>query len=109
MLKWRQWECKPDVVIYNTIVDGFCKNRLVNNALELSDQMDRCGVKADLVTHNSLITSLCSFGRCNDADLLLKDMVMRNIVSNSHVRFVKAALTTATKKLTNKKRNLSAA
>ncbi|KAF8098890.1 hypothetical protein N665_0256s0021 [Sinapis alba] len=68
--------CKPDVFIYNTIIDGLCKKRLVNNALDLFQQMDRNGVRADVVTYNSLITR--STGRC----LLMREMVMRNVVPN---------------------------
>jgi pentatricopeptide repeat protein len=40
--KMEQNGCKPDVVIYNTIIVSPCKDRLVNNAMEfLSEMVDR--------------------------------------------------------------------
>ncbi|KAL3630961.1 methionine-synthesizing 5-methyltetrahydropteroyltriglutamate--homocysteine methyltransferase [Castilleja foliolosa] len=31
--------CKPDTHIYNMIIDGLCKDRMVDSALKLFDEM----------------------------------------------------------------------
>ncbi|GKB88115.1 putative tetratricopeptide-like helical domain-containing protein, partial [Tanacetum coccineum] len=55
--------CKPWVDQYNTIIDSLCKDRRVDHALQLFNDMIQKGVNADVITYSSLIHGLCNFGK----------------------------------------------
>jgi pentatricopeptide repeat protein len=51
------------VVQYSTIIDSLCKDRLVHETLTFFSQMTNRGIQPDIFTYNSLIQSLCNYGR----------------------------------------------
>ncbi|XWS09168.1 hypothetical protein CRYUN_Cryun40dG0063200 [Craigia yunnanensis] len=53
---------KQNVVCYNTIIDGFCKERCMDKALIIYQDMVDRSIEPDVVTFNSLIHGLCSIG-----------------------------------------------
>ncbi|KAB1223322.1 hypothetical protein CJ030_MR2G001434 [Morella rubra] len=71
---------KLDVVLYNTVIDSLCKDRLVTVALNLSFEMTSKGIHPELVTYNSLIHGLCNSGLWKEATKLLHEMVKRKIM-----------------------------
>ncbi|THG08224.1 hypothetical protein TEA_002201 [Camellia sinensis var. sinensis] len=54
---------KPDTVVCNTIIDSFCKDRMVDDALKLFSKMNEQGIHRDVVTYTSLIHGLHNFGK----------------------------------------------
>jgi pentatricopeptide repeat protein len=70
------------VVLYSTIIDSLCKDRLVTEALNMLSEMMSKGIQPDLVTYNSLIQGLCNFGRWKEATTLFKEMEQRKILPN---------------------------
>lgn len=72
-------EIEPDVVIYTTIIDGLCKRKLVNHALDVFIDMRNDGIDGSVVTYNLLIQGLCEFYRWEEIEWLLKEMERRNI------------------------------
>ncbi|KAB1224493.1 hypothetical protein CJ030_MR2G016382 [Morella rubra] len=68
-----------NVVLYNTVIDGLCKDRLVTEALNLSSEMTSKGIHPNLVTYNSLIQGLCKSGEWKEATKLLNDMLQHKI------------------------------
>ena len=44
-----------DVVIYNTLLNGLCKNGQMEKARELLDEVKSSGIKLNSRTYNSLI------------------------------------------------------
>ncbi|MQL92619.1 hypothetical protein Taro_025235 [Colocasia esculenta] len=67
---------KPDVIMYTTLVDGFCNEGLINDALELIHEMNVVGIFPNVVTYNSLVKGLCRTGNTKVALMLVEDMSM---------------------------------
>ncbi|GKB92737.1 putative tetratricopeptide-like helical domain superfamily protein [Tanacetum coccineum] len=65
---------------YNMIIDGLCKDKMVDQALELFDKMIEKGI-----TYNSLIHGLRNFGREGEAAKLLIDMEEKEIYPDTRV------------------------
>ncbi|GMP63119.1 hypothetical protein CsSME_00024939 [Camellia sinensis var. sinensis] len=59
--------CKPNIIVYTTIIDSLCKDRMVDVALKLFTEMNEKGIFSNVVTYNSLIHGLCNFGRWKEA------------------------------------------
>jgi len=49
-------------VLYSTIIDSLCKDRLVIEALNFLSEMTSKGIQPNVFTYNSLIQGLCNFG-----------------------------------------------
>lgn len=67
--------CKPNLVIYNTIIDSLCKDRRLKVALDLFSAMKSEGIKPDVVTYNALVRVLYSSGFRVDAKNMLAKTV----------------------------------
>ncbi|CAL8999376.1 unnamed protein product [Prunus brigantina] len=76
--KMEEVTCKHGQVVYNTIIDSLCKDRLVVDALHLFSEMMSKGISPD-VTYNSLMNGVCKLGEWKEAKRLLNDMVSKNI------------------------------
>ncbi|KAL7208666.1 hypothetical protein ACSBR1_030412 [Camellia fascicularis] len=50
--------CKHDIVVYTTIIDNLCKDRMVDDALKLFSEMKEQGIRKNVVTYTSLIHGL---------------------------------------------------
>ncbi|KAJ3685924.1 hypothetical protein LUZ61_015088 [Rhynchospora tenuis] len=75
----------PDVVTYNTILNGYCKKRRLNAAFHLFDVMPLRGIEPNLVSYTILIGGLCRDERLKDARKLFDNMCKRGIGPDSHV------------------------
>ena len=59
---------KPDVVMYNIIIDGLCKHWLVvTDAGNMFSKMIAWGITADVITYNSLIHGFCCESQLEEA------------------------------------------
>ncbi|XLR69737.1 hypothetical protein HN51_016849 [Arachis hypogaea] len=87
------FDCDPDVVIYNTLVDGLCKagkvsiaHNLVNGnldeAFKVFENMKNLQVPTDLASYSVLIRSLCQRGCVHESTSLIVMMLERNIRQN---------------------------
>ncbi|CAN7035600.1 unnamed protein product [Brassica rapa subsp. trilocularis] len=77
--------CQPDQFTYGPILNRICnlwKGGNYDEALSLFNEMEREGIKADVITYNSLIGGFCNAGRWDDGAQLLRDMITRNITPN---------------------------
>ena len=45
----------PDAVTYNALTNGFCKERKMDEAFEVCNQMSNGGVSLDEITYTTLI------------------------------------------------------
>lgn len=69
---------KPDVVTYNAILSGFCKDEKdFDAAYETLNEMVKQGCKPDVVSYNTIISGLCEAGKWMDASELFDDMPRR--------------------------------
>ncbi|KAL5160318.1 Pentatricopeptide repeat-containing protein, mitochondrial [Glycine soja] len=74
---------QPNVVTFNTLINGFCKERKRHEANRVGDrEMVRNGVKADILTINALILGLCKDGKTKKA---AGSMVRSGYSPNEHI------------------------
>ncbi|XP_013693921.1 putative pentatricopeptide repeat-containing protein At1g02420 [Brassica napus] len=65
---------KPDVVTYNSLIDVYCKDRAMDNAYKLIDQMRDEDVTPDVITYTTIIGGLGLIGQPDKAREVLKEM-----------------------------------
>ncbi|KAK8613458.1 hypothetical protein V6N13_101220 [Hibiscus sabdariffa] len=76
---------EPNVVCYNTIIDGFCKEKQMDKSLIIfQDMLDR-KIEPNVVTFGSLINGFCSIGQWDEAKRLLSAMVNKGISPNVYI------------------------
>ncbi|CAL5416392.1 unnamed protein product [Camellia sinensis] len=78
----QKWNYKPNVVMYNTIIDSLCKDRNVDDALSLLVEMTQQDVAPDVITYSTLIHGLCNLGQWEEAKRMLRDMTDKNVSLN---------------------------
>ncbi|GKG16031.1 putative tetratricopeptide-like helical domain-containing protein, partial [Tanacetum coccineum] len=76
--------CKPLAEHHNLIIDSLCKDKMVDQALELFAKMIEKGIRADVITYSFLIHGLCIFRRETEAAKLLIDMEEKGIPPDIH-------------------------
>nr|XP_033509975.1 pentatricopeptide repeat-containing protein At1g09820-like [Nicotiana tomentosiformis] len=74
-----QGSIKPDTRIYNVVIDALCKDRMMDAAISLFEEMKQKGIPPDVITYNSLIDGLCKFGQLEKVRTLFLEMVNLNI------------------------------
>ena len=62
---------KPDVSTYTTIIRGYCKMGMIENAKNVFDEM---GCKPNLVTYNTMINGFCKKGLMESAMKIVDQM-----------------------------------
>ncbi|KAK8617487.1 hypothetical protein V6N13_080401 [Hibiscus sabdariffa] len=78
---------EPDVIYYNTIIDGFCKEKQMgfcnvgrwDEAKRLLAAMVNKGISPDMYVLNALITPLCKDGKIQEAISLFNLMTQKGI------------------------------
>ncbi|KAJ4981340.1 hypothetical protein NE237_032177 [Protea cynaroides] len=84
----------PNTVMYNTVVDGYCRLADMNRALStvqwmetigILEEMGEKGFKPDGVSFGTLINCLCKEGNLLEAESLLRDMECRGVSPNVQV------------------------
>ncbi|XP_042013549.1 pentatricopeptide repeat-containing protein At5g40400-like [Salvia splendens] len=68
-----------DIVTYNILVDGYCKNRRLKDAIYLYNIMCTRGMVPDLITYTTLINGLCKGGSVREAHRFFSLMVQRGL------------------------------
>ncbi|XP_052490859.1 pentatricopeptide repeat-containing protein At3g22470, mitochondrial-like [Gossypium raimondii] len=65
--------CALDIRSHNIIINGYCKAKRMDKAMELFDEITQDGPIPDTVTYNTLMQSMCQLGRVSTAfELLVK-------------------------------------
>ncbi|WOK99808.1 pentatricopeptide repeat-containing protein [Canna indica] len=77
------FECRPDVVSYTTMVHGLGLNGQLEKARKLLDEMVSEGCLPSVPTYNALIQVICKKGCVKDAILLFDEMVRKGYTPNS--------------------------
>ncbi|KAJ9556681.1 hypothetical protein OSB04_011295 [Centaurea solstitialis] len=68
--------CKPDVVMYSTMIKGLCKVGINDTAIGLLRLMDERGCKPNVMTYSTIIDSLCKDKMIDDALKLFNEMIL---------------------------------
>ncbi|XVF07118.1 hypothetical protein REPUB_Repub06bG0110900 [Reevesia pubescens] len=66
-----------NVISWNTMVDGYVQNRMVNKTIEVFDAM----LERNVVSWNTMLTALVHCGRVEDARALFDKMPKRDVIS----------------------------
>ncbi|PHT44499.1 hypothetical protein CQW23_13657 [Capsicum baccatum] len=77
-----QGNTKPDVCIYSIVIDALCKDRNLDAAICILNEMKQKGIPPDIVTYSSLIDGLCKLGQWEKVKTLFSEMVNLNIYPN---------------------------
>ncbi|CAN6695833.1 unnamed protein product [Malus baccata var. baccata] len=72
----------PNVVIYTTLMGGFCKVGRTQDAQKLFSQMQACGHFPDVQTYAVLLGGLCKNQQFPEAIQLLRDMESKKLEPN---------------------------
>ncbi|XP_050370778.1 pentatricopeptide repeat-containing protein At1g79540 [Argentina anserina] len=75
----------PDVITYNTLINGFCKNGNIDSAFKLFKDMQFKGINPDSVTYGTLIDGLQRIEREEDAFVVFNHMVKNGCTPNFEV------------------------
>ncbi|KAG5558303.1 hypothetical protein RHGRI_008284 [Rhododendron griersonianum] len=73
----------PTEVIYNTIVNGYCRAKEMDKALSTVEQMEIHGLKPSCITFNTLISKFCDSGNMVEATEWVKKMAGRGVAPDS--------------------------
>ncbi|KAK6915873.1 Pentatricopeptide repeat, partial [Dillenia turbinata] len=57
----------PNEIIYNVLIDGYCKEVNVSSAMRVSEEMRQQGLRTNVATYNSLINGFCSQEKLSEA------------------------------------------
>nr|XP_025703132.1 pentatricopeptide repeat-containing protein At1g12300, mitochondrial-like [Arachis hypogaea] len=68
----------PDVRSYNIMINGFCKSKMIDDALNLFEEMRRKNLVTDTVTYNGLFKS----GRLKNAKEIFQDLSIKGCSPN---------------------------
>ncbi|KAJ4770171.1 Pentatricopeptide repeat (PPR-like) superfamily protein [Rhynchospora pubera] len=76
--------CRPDLIIYCTLIDAFCKCGKTKTGLELARRMAEEGscCKPNVVTYNTLIHGFCREGEIAEARKVLHEMITARVKPN---------------------------
>jgi len=62
-------ETKPDLITYSTLIKGFCKNKNIDDAFKILNEMKFNKIEADEVLFNSLLDGCF---KSNELDLAFR-------------------------------------
>ncbi|CAN4117229.1 unnamed protein product [Withania somnifera] len=71
---------EADVVTYNTLISGLCKNSKVAEAESYLRKMVNCGFDPDAFTYNTIIGAYCKLGMIHKAEIILNNAVSKGFV-----------------------------
>ncbi|KAL3635287.1 hypothetical protein CASFOL_019834 [Castilleja foliolosa] len=75
--------CPPDIVTYNTLINGLCRIGDLNRAHELLRQIrSYCNFSPNVVTYTSLISGYCKSGEMSNVSNLFDEMINCGIKPN---------------------------
>ncbi|XP_031284276.1 pentatricopeptide repeat-containing protein At1g62680, mitochondrial-like [Pistacia vera] len=74
---------RPDVVCYTTLINCYCKNKEVNEALSLYREMISKGIRPNVITYTTLLTGFFLIAKVKDAQNLVGEMRLNNVFPDS--------------------------
>ncbi|KAK3217888.1 hypothetical protein Dsin_011858 [Dipteronia sinensis] len=80
--KMKEFDCVPDVFVYNTILHAVLRKQVYLMALALYNQMLKLNCMPTRHTFNILIGGLCKSGKIQDALKLFDEMMLRGVLPN---------------------------
>ncbi|GLT50775.1 hypothetical protein SLA2020_242370 [Shorea laevis] len=78
----------PNIVTYNTLINGLCRAGRIREALSLFEKLQVEGIYPDAITYNTLISWHCKEGLFDYACLVLHQGVKNVFVPNGQTWFI---------------------
>ncbi|GFP89407.1 pentatricopeptide repeat-containing protein at1g02060 chloroplastic [Phtheirospermum japonicum] len=69
---------KPDPYTFNSLIRGFCKNSMVDEAFRMFKEMETFDCKPDLITYNTIVDGLCRVGKIKIARNVVNGMLNKH-------------------------------
>ncbi|XP_052192572.1 putative pentatricopeptide repeat-containing protein At1g19290 [Diospyros lotus] len=69
---------------YGVLIDGYCRNGRMGDALRIKDEMMGLGLSMNLVICNSMINGYCKLGRVHEAEELVTSMFRWKLKPDSY-------------------------
>jgi pentatricopeptide repeat protein len=69
-----------NAVTYNSLIDGYCKERNMEKALEVCSEMTKIGIEPNIITFSTLIDAYCKMGNMEAAMGLYSEMVVKGLL-----------------------------
>jgi pentatricopeptide repeat protein len=69
--------CPPDVVTFNSLIDGYCRCGQLDDAMRIWMEMGQHHIQPNVYTFSIIIHSLCTQNRSAEALSLLRELNMR--------------------------------
>lgn len=66
-------------IAFTALIDGFCKNGFLDDALLALKEMRECRIKPSVVCYNALINGYCKLGRMEEARQLVDEMEAKGV------------------------------
>ncbi|KAL6562130.1 hypothetical protein OROGR_003137 [Orobanche gracilis] len=66
---------EPDVILYTSLVHGWCKAGVIEKAEEVFRDMKEAGIKPNVYTYSIMIDALCRCGQINRAHDVFSEMI----------------------------------
>lgn len=76
---------RPTVVTFNTMLDSYCKEGKMQEALDLLSEMQEKGCVPNDVTYNVLINGLSKKGELDKAQELIKEMLRSGLKVSAYM------------------------
>ncbi|RHN40871.1 putative tetratricopeptide-like helical domain-containing protein [Medicago truncatula] len=70
----QEFKLKPCVSVYTNLMKGVCEIGELHRAFEIKDEMERNGLRLDVVVYNTLVNALFKAGRKEEALRVLEEM-----------------------------------
>ncbi|PNX90165.1 pentatricopeptide (PPR) repeat protein [Trifolium pratense] len=67
----------PNVRSYTIVINGFCKIKMVDEAINLFNEMHSRKIIPNVVSYTTLIDGSCNVGRLEDALEIFKDLLVK--------------------------------
>ena len=74
---------RPDLITYSTMIKGYCKEKNIEQALEMLNTMLKQNIKADEVLYNSLLDGCCKANQLDFAFKVYANMRAANIAASN--------------------------
>ncbi|GKV48069.1 hypothetical protein SLEP1_g54905 [Rubroshorea leprosula] len=72
----------PDLVSYNTVIKGFCRQRHMQEALRILSEMTTRGIRPCIFTYNTFLAGYAAQGMFKEIDEVISYMIQQNCKPN---------------------------
>ncbi|KAF6173825.1 hypothetical protein GIB67_003826, partial [Kingdonia uniflora] len=72
-------DLKPNIIIYNILINGYCKTKNLDEAMQILEDMCNKGLAPNTITYSSLIEGLCKSTNLDEAKKFFDSLPSKNL------------------------------